>query len=328
MSPAPVPARRFTVPADASTTFKDYVALARPEHWIKNVFMLLGSALALFLQPVSLELPVLVKIAIALVAVCLIASSNYVLNEILDASRDREHPEKRLRPLARRSISARDAYCEWICLGLAGMSLGWVVNPAFFFSGLALWVMGIVYNVPPVRSKELPIVDVISEAINNPIRLLMGWYAVGVSVFPPSSIVLAFWMLGAFGMAAKRLAEYREIGDRTIAAAYRNSFSWYTEDRLVMTLVAYASGFMFFLAVAMTKYHPELILSAPFMMVLMGYVLKLTFEPHSIVQHPESLFKRPLFVAYSTFCLVLLYLLSLTSIPGVRMFFGIEGRGW
>ena len=325
MNSDPQPARRVVA---ASMTFKDYVALARPEHWIKNVFMLLGSALALFLNPVSLELPVLVKIAIALVAVCTIASSNYVLNEILDASRDRKHPEKRLRPLARKFVSTRGAYWEWICLGFAGMSLGWAVNPAFFFSGLALWVMGIVYNVPPVRSKEFPIVDVLSEAINNPIRLLMGWYAVGLSAFPPSSIVMAFWMLGAFGMAAKRLAEYREIGDRDIAAAYRNSFSWYTEDRLVMTIVAYSSGFMFFLAVVMTKYHPELILSAPFIMALMGYILKLTFEPHSILQHPERLFQRPLFVAYSVFCLVLLYLLSSTSIPGFRMFFEIEGRGW
>jgi decaprenyl-phosphate phosphoribosyltransferase len=263
-----------------------------------------------------------------LVAVCLIASSNYVLNEILDASRDREHPKKHLRPLACKFVSTRGAYLEWICLGFAGMSLGWAVNPAFFYSGLALWVMGIVYNVPPVRSKEFPIVDVLSEAINNPIRLLMGWYAVGLSSFPPSSIVMAFWMLGAFGMAAKRLAEYREIGDQTIAAAYRNSFSWYTEDRLVMTIVAYSSGFMFFLAVVMTKYHPELILSAPFMMALMGYILKLTFEPHSILQHPERLFQRPLFVAYSVFCLVLLYLLSSTSIPSFRMFFEIEGRGW
>jgi 4-hydroxybenzoate polyprenyltransferase len=304
------------------------VALARPEHWIKNVFMVLGSALAMFLQPVSLGPLVLGKFAIALVATCLIASSNYVLNEILDASRDREHPTKRLRPLARKSVSVRGAYCLWIILGLAGMFLGWLVNPSFFFSGLALWVMGIVYNVPPIRSKEVPILDVISEAVNNPIRLFMGWYAVAVSGFPPSSIVLAFWTFGAFVMAAKRLAEYREIGDRAISAAYRNSFSWYNEDRLIISIVSYASGFMFFLAVTMTKYHPELILSAPFMMALMGYIMKLTFEPHSILQHPERLFTQPLFVAYSTFCLVLLYLLSLTSIPGLRMFLGIEGRGW
>ena len=328
MSPDPLHSRKSTAPVGTSLAFKDYVALARPEHWIKNVFMLMGCVLALLLESVSLEFSVLVKIAIALVAICLIASSNYVLNEILDASRDREHPEKNLRPMVRKLTSTRGAYLEWVCLGFMGISLGWAVNPEFFFSGLAFWVMGIVYNVPPVRSKELPIIDVLSESINNPIRLLMGWYAVGVSTFPPSSIVMAFWTLGAFGMAAKRLAEYREIGGPTIAAAYRNSFSWYTEDRLVMSIVAYASGFMFFLAVAMTKYQPELIFSAPFMMILMGYILKLTFEPNSIVQHPERLFKRPLFVAYSLFCIMLLYFLSSTSIPVVRALLGIEGRPW
>jgi hypothetical protein len=39
-----------------------------------------------------------------------------------------------------------------------------------------LWVMGVVYNVKPIRSKELPYLDVLSESINNPIRLLLGWF--------------------------------------------------------------------------------------------------------------------------------------------------------
>ena len=42
----------------------------------------------------------------------------------------------------------------------------------FTLTVLALWVMGCVYNIPPVRSKDLPYLDVLSEAINNPIRML------------------------------------------------------------------------------------------------------------------------------------------------------------
>jgi 4-hydroxybenzoate polyprenyltransferase len=328
MTPTQLPTAQSRGSRRALKVFKNYLAIARPEHWIKNIFMVLGSALALILQPVNLGPFALGKFAIALVATCLIASSNYVLNEILDASRDREHPTKHLRPLASKSVSVRGAYFLWFFLGFAGLFIGWVVNPAFFISGVALWIMGIVYNVPPLRTKEIPVLDVLSEAINNPIRLLMGWYALGVSDFPPSSILFAYWTFGAFGMAAKRLAEYREIGDRTIAAAYRNSFAWYTEDRLVISIVAYSSGFMFFLAVAMTKYHPELILSAPLFMVLMAFILKLTFEPHSILQHPERLFKRPLFVVYLTLMLVLLYFLYLTTYHDLRIFFRFASSVW
>ena len=40
-----------------------------------------------------------------------------------------------------------------------------------------LWVMGCIYNIPPVRSKDLPYLDVLSEAVNNPLRMLAGWAA-------------------------------------------------------------------------------------------------------------------------------------------------------
>ena len=66
------------------------------------------------------------------------------------------------------------AYAEWILLGASGLALAAVLNRPFLFAGLFLLVMGMIYNVPPVRSKELPYLDVLSEAINNPIRLLLG----------------------------------------------------------------------------------------------------------------------------------------------------------
>ncbi|MGB8609686.1 MAG: hypothetical protein WCE28_32205, partial [Bradyrhizobium sp.] len=146
--------------------------------------------------------------------------------------------------------------------------------------------------------------------------------------FPPSSMLIAYWMLGAFFMAGKRLAEYRELDNPGMAARYRRSFAWYTEDRLVISMIMYGSGFMFFFAVVVTKYHPELILSAPFLMGLMGYVTKLSFDPDSIVQHPEKLFKRPWFLAYALYCVALMLMLSLVSIPSIRTLLGLTGRSW
>lgn len=309
-------------------TVKPYVAIARPDHWIKNIFMLAGTGVASVIYPQYMGWTVLGDVLIAFVATCLIASSNYVLNEILDSSRDSEHPEKRYRPIPMGLVSLPIAYAQWIGLGCVGLLMAVLVNKPFFLSGSVLWIMGIVYNVPPIRSKELPVIDVLSEAINNPIRFLLGWYAVSALPFPPSSMMIAYWMLGAFLMAAKRLAELREIGDSRVAAAYRSSFTWYTDNRLIITMMVYGTGFMFFFAVVMTKYHPELIISAPFLMILMGYLMKLAFEPHSILQQPEQLFQKPLFVTYALWCGALLYVLSLISIPDIRTFLGLEGRGW
>lgn len=314
--------------ASTSAVLKGYIAIARPDHWVKNVFMFIGTGAAFVIHPDALRWSAVIPFLTGLAATCLIASSNYVLNEILDAERDAKHPEKKLRPLASGILSRRVAYVEWIAVGALGMAFAWRVNLFFFLSGVWLWIMGIIYNVPPIRSKEAPIIDVLSEAINNPIRFLLGWFAVGVLMFPPSSLLLGYWFLGAFFMAGKRLAEYREIGDPAVAAAYRKSFAWYTQERLIVTMLSYASGFMFFFAVIMTKYHPELILSVPFLMILMGYVTSLTFEPDSIVQNPERLFTRPWFLAYGTFCMALLLFLALVRIPGIRSFLGLEGPQW
>ena len=82
--------------------------------------------------------------------------------------------------------------------------------------------MGIIYNVRPIRSKDRIYLDVLSESINNPLRLLLGWSAVLAGMLPPSSILMAYWMGGAFLMAVKRYAEYRFINDpessRTLSA--------------------------------------------------------------------------------------------------------------
>jgi decaprenyl-phosphate phosphoribosyltransferase len=305
-----------------------YVAIARPDHWVKNVFMLFGTGVALVIHPALLSWGSLRGLFLGLVATCFIASSNYVLNEILDAEFDREHPEKRQRPLASGCISKRSAYIEWIGLAFAGLLLAWWVNVPFFLSGLSLWIMGIVYNAPPIRSKEAPIIDVLSEAINNPIRFLLGWYAIGLMSFPPSSLLLGYWSLGAFFMAGKRFAEFREIGDPRVAARYRKSFGWYNADLLMISMLAYASGFMFFFAVIMTKYHPELILSAPFLIVLMGYTAKLAFEPKSLLQHPERLFTNPWFISYGVLCTAILLTLSVVHLPFVRLFLGLLGPEW
>jgi decaprenyl-phosphate phosphoribosyltransferase len=76
-----------------------YVQIARVDHWFKNTFMLLGVLVAFFYEPASVTLAKLPLVALALLATCLVASSNYVLNELLDGTTDRFHPEKKHRPV-------------------------------------------------------------------------------------------------------------------------------------------------------------------------------------------------------------------------------------
>jgi 4-hydroxybenzoate polyprenyltransferase len=124
-----------------------------------------------------------------------------------------------------------------------GLALAVTVNARFAETAGLLLVMGLVYNVPPVRSKDLPYLDVLSESLNNPIRLGLGWFAVTTTDVPPVCMLVAYWMLGAFFMASKRFAEYRALDDRAAAAAYRTSFRHYDEQRLLISMFFYVTTF-------------------------------------------------------------------------------------
>lgn len=77
-----------------------YVEIARPDHWFKNVFMLIGVVLAMFCQEGFSLTASLGNLIVGFIATCIVASSNYVINEILDAPMDRHHPVKRNRPIS------------------------------------------------------------------------------------------------------------------------------------------------------------------------------------------------------------------------------------
>jgi decaprenyl-phosphate phosphoribosyltransferase len=306
------------------STLKDYASIARPDHWFKNVFMALGVLLAFFYHPELLGWTTMLNIVLAVAATCLIASSNYTINEILDAPRDRSHPSKQSRPIPAGRIWIPAAYAQWVLLAFAGLGLAFQVNMAFFWSGASLLVMGLIYNVPPVRTKEIPYLDVVSESVNNPIRLILGWFAVTATEIPPVSLLIAYWMIGAFFMGAKRFAEYRFIGDKERAAAYRNSFRHYDENRLLVSLIFYITSFALFSGVFIIRYHLELILIFPLVAGFVCYYMHVALKPDSAAQNPEKLYREKGLMAYLVLCIVAFFALMFLHIPSLYEFFNVQ----
>ena len=128
------------------STLKDYINIARIDHWFKNVFMLPGMALALALSDISLAEAVQ-PILIAIFSSCLVASANYVINEWLDAEFDRHHPLKKERPSAVGNIQAKYVYLEYALLVAAGLGLASMLSREFLVFSIILLIMGIIYTV-------------------------------------------------------------------------------------------------------------------------------------------------------------------------------------
>lgn len=302
-------------------TLAGHIQIARIDHWFKNVFVFPGIVAAIAIDPNHVPQNLWFRIAVGLLSVCLIASSNYVINEVLDAPSDLAHPIKHKRPVPSGRVNVPLAYVQWIALMVAGLWLGVLVSTPFAISVFVLWVMGCLYNIPPVRSKDLPYIDVLSESVNNPLRLLAGWYIAGTASIAPASLLLSYWMIGCYFMGMKRYAEYRDIRDAGRAAAYRKSFAYYTEENLLVSIMFYGSAAMLFLGAFIMRYRLELILAFPLIALVMAIYLSLAFQKDSAVQRPEGLYREPKLMAAVVVCTISIGLLLIVDMPVLRAIF-------
>lgn len=301
-----------------------HLSLLRLDHSVKQVFVLPGMVIAASIVGVKLDQAFAVRALLGLLSVVAVASSNYVLNELLDAPFDRLHPRKCDRPAARRAISEPLAYGQWLACALAGFLLALAVSKMLFFAVLSLWAMGCAYNIPPLRLKDLPYLDVLSESVNNPIRFCVGWYIVTAAVVPPASMLIAYWMLGGYFMALKRFSEFRQIGMQS-AALYRRSFVYYSEQSLLVSVLFYAATSMLFFGAFIMRYRMEMIFAFPLIALLLAVYFKLAFVADSPVQHPEKLYREPGLMMLLAACSMVLVLTSFAHFPWLAQMFPKSG---
>ena len=175
---------------------KNYIKIARPDHWVKNAFILPGSAIAVLLTDFTFAPDVIIRFIAGFMATCFIASANYVINEWLDAEFDKYHPTKKNRPVVSENMKFSLVMTEYAVLIILGVVCSLAVGRVFLYMELWLLIMGVLYNVKPIRTKDIPYLDVLSESINNMIRLLLGWFIITSDFQPPISILIGYWFAG------------------------------------------------------------------------------------------------------------------------------------
>ena len=305
--------------------FIDYLTIARLDHSTKHVFIVPGIAFAYLLRGVHND-SLVMAVFLGLLAVVAIASANYVINEWLDREFDSHHPTKSQRAAVQRELRSEVVWFEWLVLVVAGLSCAYTANMTMFLACCVFALQGLVYNVPPLRTKDKPYLDVISESINNPLRLVIGWTMIDPTSLPPVSIILSFWLGGAFLMGVKRLSEYREITashGRELLSRYRASFHGYSEISLTVSCFVYAMLSTFCLAVFLLKYRIEYILLIPLVVVLFGQYLAMAMKPNSTAQKPEKLFHERRLMLLVSLLGVAFLALTFINIPALA---GLTGQ--
>ena len=201
-------------------TARDVLQLLRPHHWVKNGFVLAG-----LLFGHAWDQPGYVAAALAAtLAFCLAASAVYAFNDALDAERDRGHPDKNGRPVARGAVSAAAAL--GIAAALAAAALGiaaWTSWQVAATAGAYL-VLNAAYSL---GLKHVPVLDVFAIAAGFMLRLLAGTWGIGIE---PSRWLLACgFLLTLFLGFAKRRAELERLAEdagqhRAVLESYTPAF--------------------------------------------------------------------------------------------------------
>jgi 4-hydroxybenzoate polyprenyltransferase len=277
----------------------EYIKICRPDHWLKNIFILFGHVVAITLVlDFQIEWRHVSLAILSLIPACLIASANYILNEILDAPFDAMHPTKKHRGIPAGKVKVSILW--WIKAGLivSAFLLAWLFgfNWAYQAALALLLISGIVYNVKPLRLKDRAFMDVIAESFNNPIRLWLGYYALAAPNFvPPISIVLAWWFFGALLMTGKRYSEFRFIADAELSGRYRRSFQVYTEKSLILAMITYANLFCFCTGVAMAVYPRlnDLVFVFPLIVLAVVAYFQHAMKEETARLEPEQLLQNP-----------------------------------
>jgi decaprenyl-phosphate phosphoribosyltransferase len=173
------------------------------------------------------------QVAGAFVAMCLLSSATYLLNDVRDRDQDRLHPQKRTRPIAAGDLSVRTALTAALLLALMGLALASVID-------LELGALGCVYLGLTVGYslwlRHVIVADVLAIATGFVLRALAG--GVATDIYLSRWFVIVTGCSAIYLVAAKRYAELREHFG---TAATRRTLRRYSTRGLRLTLVGAAS---------------------------------------------------------------------------------------
>ncbi len=274
----------------------------RPRQWSKNVFIFAALVFDKQLLIVDSFLRTLGGFALF----CLISSAVYIFNDLADVEADRQHPEKKNRPIASGRLSIGAAWTAGILIVLVTLALGYLLSPAFAAVMAVYLVLNLAYSK---WLKHIPILDVLIIAAGFVLRVHAGVTLIHVERFSPWLYVV-MTLLALYLGFGKRRAELGLLAQQ--AGSHRKVLEGYTIpllDQYIMivsgtTIVAYS---LYTFSAPNVPANHSMMLTIPFVVYAIFRYLYLIEVEHSGGSPEEILLTdRPFQIAMLLWALAVL----------------------
>lgn len=182
----------------------DFILLARPHQWIKNLFVFIGLLFGhAWTDPASVW-----QASLAFAGFCLVSSGVYVFNDLIDRRLDAEHPKKKNRPIACGRVSTVQAIAFSAFLLSGGLALGAVGSQILLVLLCSYVLINVMYSY---WLKHKVLFDVFAIASGFMLRILAG--TIGIGIQPSKWLLLCGMMVTLFLGFTKRRAEVFMLKD-------------------------------------------------------------------------------------------------------------------
>lgn len=251
---------------------KYYIAAMRPKQWTKNLFVFAG----LIFSKNAFNTDMLPAVAAAFVIFCLLSSAVYLINDIVDIEKDRNHPKKKNRPLAAGSISAGGARTFAVILTIMALTGAFILSLPF--GGLALLYYGLML-LYSFYIKQFIILDVFTIAAGFVIRVVAGTIVINVYLSP--WVVMCSAFLALFMALGKRRNELKVLGNG--AHSHRQALEEYTLPLLdqMISIVTASTIVTYFLYTFKTGQGLDSVATVPFVLFGLFRYLYLVYNENA-----------------------------------------------
>lgn len=255
----------------------EYIKLIRVHQWYKNlvIFFPIFFAGKIF-DLLSLEL-----ITIGFLALCLISSTNYILNDIIDLKKDRLHPEKKIRPLASGKINIVEGIITGIILFIASLIIAYNLNLTFFILVLLLFVSTTLYSI---WLKHEPIIDILLISTNFVIRAISGAYIISVFVSP--WLIVCPFFIALFLAVNKRKGDWSVLKSTTLK--HKPVLKYYTPDIINSLTITSITCFIIAYSLYAFSRTEALLVTLPFAIYTIYRYYLLSITNSKMARNPEK----------------------------------------